>query len=102
MGRNRFAGKHPSYKKRNMSAAGIRKKRAYDKAYGAQSGMIKYRAGLNRINRNKGNYGNGDGKDEAHKEGGGTRMQSYSLNRAGNRMKKGSKPGSKRKCRSGC
>jgi hypothetical protein len=49
----------------------------------------KYRAALNKINRDKGNYGNGDGMDEAHYGAGGkTRKQKQSVNRANNRPKK--------------
>ena len=33
MARNRYAGSHPSYKKRGMSKEQIAKKRAYDKKY---------------------------------------------------------------------
>ena len=45
------------------------KKRDYKKEYakyGKGGKAKKYRAALNRINRRKGNYGNGDGLDEAH------------------------------------
>ena len=45
------------------------KKRNYKEEYRkyGQGGKAKrYRAALNRINRRKGTYGNGDGLDEAH------------------------------------
>ena len=44
-------------------------KRDYKKEYakyGSKLKAKKYRAELNQINREKGNYGNGDGLDEAH------------------------------------
>tara|TARA_R100000315_G_C5226980_1_gene138002 strand:+ start:1390 stop:1614 length:225 start_codon:yes stop_codon:yes gene_type:complete len=42
------------------------------------------RAALNRKNRKEGTYGNGDGKDWAHKKGGGWKKQSASKNRSYN------------------
>jgi len=45
---NRNAGKHPSYKKRKMSAEQIRKKRARDKAYNAKPKNTKKRSEDNR------------------------------------------------------
>jgi len=48
------------------------KKRDYKKEYKKfQSGgkAKKYRAALNRFNRKKGTYGNGDGLDASHKDG---------------------------------
>jgi hypothetical protein len=67
-------------------------KRDYKKEYakyGSKLKAKKYRAELNQINREKGNYGNGDGLDEAHyKKGGKTRKQKASINRAHNRPKK--------------
>lgn len=67
-------------------------KRDYKKEYakyGSKLKAKKYRAELNQINRENGNYGNGDGLDEAHYAGGGkTRKQKASINRANNRPKK--------------
>ena len=67
-------------------------KRDYKKEYakyGSKLKAKKYRAELNQINREKGNYGNGDGMDEAHYGAGGkTRKQKQSINRANNRPKK--------------
>tara|TARA_R100001377_G_C3167657_1_gene101874 strand:- start:32 stop:259 length:228 start_codon:yes stop_codon:yes gene_type:complete len=67
-------------------------KRDYKKEYakyGSKLKAKKYRAELNQINREKGNYGNGDGLDEAHfSKGGKTRLQAQSKNRANNRPKK--------------
>ena len=70
----------------------VKKKRDYKKEYkkyGSSTKAKKYRAALNKINRDKGNYGNGDGMDEAHySTGGKTRKQKQSINRANNRPKK--------------
>ena len=69
----------------------VKKKRDYKKEYlKFQSGgkAKKYRAALNKINRDKGTYGNGDGLEEAHySTGGKTRPQAQSINRANNRPK---------------
>ena len=48
---------------------------------------MKKRVELNRINRRKGTYGNGDGLDESHCQGGGTQKEKASKNRARNRGK---------------
>ena len=68
------------------------KKRDYKKEYakyGKGGKAKKYRAALNRINRRKGNYGNGDGLDEAHVGSSDkTELQSESKNRANNRPKR--------------
>ena len=81
-----MASKTSEYYKKNPKA---RKKRlAYQKKYDARPLQIKKRVELNKINRQKGTYGNGDGKDVSHKKGGGTTMESQSKNRARNRSKK--------------
>lgn len=46
-----------------------RKKAAYDKKFNAKPEQIKKRSELNKYNREKGTYGNGDNKDAAHKGG---------------------------------
>ena len=57
--------------------------------YGKSEAAKKYRAGLNRINRRKGNYGNGDGLDEAHiGTSDKTELQPESQNRANNRPRR--------------
>ena len=65
------------------------KKRNYKeeyRKYGSGGKAKKYRASLNRINRKKGNYGNGDGLDEAHVGSSSkTRLQPQSKNRANQR-----------------
>jgi len=55
--------------------------------YGKSRAAKKYRAALNKYNRQKGTYGNGDGKDAAHS---GRRIKGFmraALNRANNRPK---------------
>ena len=65
------------------------KKRDYKKEYakyGKGEKAKKYRAMLNRINRRKGTYGNGDRLDESHVgTSGRTKKQPQSKNRANNR-----------------
>lgn len=84
--RNRFAGKHPSYKKRKMSKEQIAKKRAYQKEYNKTASAKKHRVELNRKNRKSGTYGNGDKKDASHSaDGKSMRMEDQSKNRARSR-----------------
>ena len=56
---------------------------------------IKYRSELNKYNRKKGTYGNGDGKDASHKNGKIVGMEDQSVNRG--RAEKSRLIGSKRK-----
>ena len=56
--------------------------------YGKTKKAKKYRAELNKYNRQKGTYGNGDGLDAAHEGGRIRRFIKQSLNRANNRPKK--------------
>lgn len=86
MPRNKNAGKHPSYKKRGMSKSSIAKKRAYDKEYSSTTKRKKYRAKLNKKNRDSGTYGNGDKKDYDHAS---KRMVSQKTNRGRNSKNKG-------------
>lgn len=56
--------------------------------YGASKAAKKYRAELNKFNRDKGTAGNGDGLDAAHS---GSRIRGFlkaALNRANNRPRK--------------
>jgi hypothetical protein len=55
------------------------KKKEYDTEYHSTTERKKYRAFLNRKNRNAGTYGNGDGKDYDHDE---KRMISAKRNRS--------------------
>jgi len=68
------------------------KKRDYKKEYekyGKGGKAKKYRAFLNKVNRRKGTYGNGDGLDEAHVGSSDkTVQQPQSKNRRNNRPKR--------------
>ena len=65
------------------------------KKFQSSDKMKKYRAELNKYNRNKGTYGNGDGKDASHKKGKIVGMEDQSVNRG--RSEKSRLVGSKRK-----
>ena len=56
--KNKLAGKHPSYDKLGMSEERRKKKLAYDKEYHSSDERKKYRARLNKENRDNGTYGN--------------------------------------------
>ena len=62
-------------------------KKEYGK-YGKTKAAKKYRAELNKYNRKKGTYGNGDGLDAAHEGGKIRRFIKSAINRANNRPKK--------------
>lgn len=88
--RNKLAGKHPSYE--GMSKEAIANKVAYDKKYHATTERKRYRAELNKANREAGTYGNGDGKDMSHTKKGSLVMERMRANRARNgRNKKSTK-----------
>jgi hypothetical protein len=84
--RNKLAGtktgssRSAKYYQENPEAR--KKKVAYDSKYQDTEDRKEYRAKLNKVNRDKGTYGNGDGKDVAHQSKTKTRMQSQSKNRA--------------------
>ena len=59
----------------------LKQQKEYNKKTGPK------RVELNRINRQKGTYGNGDGKDVSHRTDGSTVMEDKSKNRARNRAK---------------
>ena len=65
------------------------------KKFQSSKKMRKYRAELNKYNREKGTYGNGDGKDASHKKGKIVGMEDQSVNRV--RAEKSRLIGSKRK-----
>ena len=65
------------------------------KKFQASEKMKKYRAELNKYNRDKGTYGNGDGKDASHKGGKIVGMEDESSNRG--KSEKSTLTGSKRK-----
>jgi hypothetical protein len=80
-----MASRTSEYYKKNPKAAAKRRKQ--QAKYQKKRKVVKKRVELNRINRQKGTYGNGDGKDVSHCKGGGTRMEKASKNRARNRGK---------------
>ena len=63
-------------------------KRAYQAKYNKKPSEVKRRTELNKENRRRGTYGNGDGKDVSHKKDGSTVLEPQSKNRARNRGKK--------------
>ncbi len=78
----------------------VRKKRNYKKEYKKFQSSKKrrtYRSKLNKYNRKKGTYGNGDGKDASHKKGKIRGFEKASKNRG--RKEKSRLKGSKRKKR---
>lgn len=84
--KNKLAGKHPSYG--NMSEERRAKKIAYDKAYHQTEERKKYRAELNKKNREAGTYANGDNKDMSHTKSGKLVSEAKSSNRARNGQNK--------------
>lgn len=73
-------------------------KRDYKKEYKkfqSSEKMKKYRANLNKYNRKKGTYGNGDGMDASHKNGGISGFEKQSSNRG--KAEKSRLKGSRRK-----
>ena len=60
----------------------------YDKEYQCSKERKRYRAALNRANREVGTYGNGDKKDMSHTKKGKLVKEAQSKNRARNRSKK--------------
>jgi hypothetical protein len=75
-----------------MSNESIERKKAYDKRYHATPERKRYRAELNKANRDAGTYGNGDGKDVSHTKKGSLVMERMKANRARNgRNKKSTK-----------
>ena len=88
MARNTLAGtktgKSKSARRYQNDPKARAKKKAYDKAYHSTPERKKYRAELNRENRKRGTYGNGDKKDVSHKKNGKTTLESQKRNRARN------------------
>ena len=58
--------------------------KSYQKKYDSSKLQIKKRAALNKENRKRGTYGNGDGKDVSHTKNGKTRLMIRRKNRAAN------------------
>ncbi len=77
------------YYKENPEAR--KKKAAYDKKYNSRPDQKKKRAELNKINRERGTYGNGDNKDASHTKSG-VVMKHQSVNRGS----KSDQPGDRR------
>ena len=70
--------------------------RDYKKEYKRyQKKLTGYRSGLNKINRKKGTYGNGDGMDVSHQKDGTTKSEPQSKNRG--RIEKSRRKGSARR-----
>ena len=81
-----MASRTSKYYKENPEA---NKKRLKQQArYNRQSLQIQKRVELNRENRKRGTYGNGDGMDVSHKKDGSTFLEKESTNRARNRSRK--------------
>ena len=78
MAKNTIKGKN----KRPGSNKATGRDYSKQKKYNATPKQIAKRVELNRINREKGTYGNKDGKDVSHKSDGSTIMESQSKNRA--------------------
>ncbi len=75
-------GRTQTYYDNNPEAR--KKKLEYQKKYNARKDQKKYRAELNKYNREKGTYGNGDGKDASHKNGRIVGFENQKSNRARN------------------
>lgn len=60
------------------------KKKKYDTKYHSTPSRRKYRSRLNKENRRRGTYGNGDGKDLSHTKSGKLVKERASKNRARN------------------
>ena len=56
--------------------------KSYQKRYDSSKLQIRKRAALNKENRRRGTYGNGDGKDVSHRKNGKTFLEAASKNRA--------------------
>jgi len=80
------ASRTSKYYKKNPKAR--RKRLQYQKNYNRSKLQVKKRVELNKENRKRGTYGNGDGKDVSHKKDGSTVLESQSTNRARNRSRK--------------
>ena len=87
---NKSKGKSSmDYCKQNPES--YKKKLEAQKKINKKPSEIKKRAELVKLNREKGTYGNGDGKDISHKPGGKTILEKASKNRGAKTM-----PGDKR------
>lgn len=80
--RNRFAGNGKNRRARSNKATG--RDYSKEKEYQSSPERKKYRARLNKENRKRGTYGNGDGKDLSHTKGGKMVQEPMKRNRARN------------------
>jgi hypothetical protein len=81
--------KTAKYYKENPEAKA--KKNAYQKEYNKKPREVKKRVELNKVNRERGTYGNGDGMDMAHTKNGIVKKKA-----SVNRGSKSDSPGDKR------
>ena len=89
-----MASKTSTYYKKNPAAR--RRRLKQQSKYQKRPDRVKKRVALNRENRKRGTYGNGDGKDVSHTKCGGTVLEQASSNRARNRSKLKCKPKKKK------
>ena len=80
-----MASKSTSYYRSH--AGSLKIKQAYQRKYNKKPSQVKKRTELNAENRKRGTYGNGDKLDVSHKQGGGSKLEGQSKNRARNRGK---------------
>ena len=80
-----MASKSTNYYKSHAGALKI--KQAYQRKYNKKPAQVAKRTELNAENRRRGTYGNGDNLDVSHNQGGGTKLEGQSKNRARNRGK---------------
>ena len=80
-----MASKSTDYYTSHANALKI--KQDYQREYNKKPAQKKKRAALNAENRRRNTYGNGDKLDVSHKQGGGTKLEAQSKNRARNRGK---------------
>ena len=66
-----------------------KKKNEYQKEYNKKRSSIKKRVELNKENRRRGTYGNGDGLDVSHMSNGKTKLEPQSKNRGNKTRTKG-------------
>ena len=74
-----MARKTSDYYKSNPEAASKRRKQ--QRAYNRTSNGLKIRTAANKLNRQLGTYGNGDGRDASHTGKGKGKLESPSSNR---------------------
>lgn len=77
------------YYRKNKKAR--EKKNEYQKKYNKKKSEVKKRVELNRENRRRGTYGNGDGLDVSHMSNGKTKLEPQSKNRGNKTRTRGDK-----------